>query len=368
MKIGVDARQLSCEKTAGIGTYVKKIILFINEYDKENEYFLYTHKPIKTKINLGDNFHIKVIPGKIGTVWLRFLLKETLKKDQIEVFWGTEHVLPKKIDGIKYVLTIHDLALLKHKKWGKWYNVLIQNLFLKKSVKDADRIIAISQCTKKDIEDICEVGENKIDVVYNGGVDKYKQKIDSNKIDEILLNYKIDNKFFFYIGTIEPRKNIETIIKAFEKYENNEKEYLVIAGGLGWKYKKILKKIEYSSVKKNIKLLGYVTNEEKYALFSRTMAFIFPSHYEGFGLPIIEAMSHGVPIITAKNSCLQEIGGDVAYYLEDENDYSGLSKLMKKCSELDKNELININQRGIKRADSFTWEQCAIKTLDILKG
>lgn len=359
MKIGVDARPLSDENLAGIGTYMYKVLSELN--DCGHEIILYSHKEI-VHFAGDNNFIRKVIPGKIGTFWLRYKLPEYLKKDKIDVFWGTQHILPKRTKNIRYVLTVHDLALIKNKKWGRGFNTFVQNVFLKPSVKQADRLIAISQSTKSDIQHYFKIPEDKITLVYNGGVNA-----ENCAFEEVLDKFSIKGKYFLYVGTVEPRKNIISLVKAFGTFaEKHENTYLVIAGGLGWKYKKTLKEIKRSKFCDRIILTGYVNGKEKAGLYKNCSAFVFVSHYEGFGLPLIEAMCYGCPVITAKNSSLAEVGGEAAFYVEDENDISQISAKMEEVFNFDCAAREQIVANNLKNVDRFRWEDCAANTLRVL--
>lgn len=364
MNIGIDARQLSREMPAGVGIYLRKILLYLATIH-DNNYFLYSNKKIHFNLEDHSNFHIRVINGRIGTLWVRYILPKYLCRDQINVFWGPEHILPKRIRGISYIVTIHDLALIINRHWGANMNSLIQNVFLKNSVNDADKVIAISQCTKNDLVELCKIDQEKIDIIYNGGFINISCELDEKAMGFTLKKYGIHTKYFLFIGTIEPRKNIELIIEGFEKYcEKNIDTKLVLVGKLGWKYKNILNKIKTSKVKDKIIYTGYVTVQEKKHLLLGAIAFIFPSYYEGFGLPIIEAMSLKVPVITNRKSSLKEVGGDAAFYMKSDNDNNELASLMEICERMTYKERNHVGELCIEQARKFTWEICAKKTYE----
>lgn len=364
MKIGIDARQLTLADPAGVGWYVIELLKRFNEIDKENEFILYMNRKCLYTMCLGDNFSVRIIPGKIGSLWLRYKLPFYLKKDGIDIFWGPEHILPKKVKGIRYVVTIHDLALIINPKWGETKNSIIQNLFLRKSVKDADLIIAISESTQKDILKLCKVSEDKIKKIYNG----FSTKKSSNASHTIstLKKYKISNDYFLYVGTIEPRKNIITLIKAFEIVRRKYNVNLVIVGKTGWKYNKIIDAINISRDRKNIIRTGYVSAEDKNNLYAGAKAFIFPSYYEGFGIPILEAMGHENIVITMENSSLREVGGNAALYIENNNDYQALANLMEKVYEMDVKARNEIITKGNAQIRKFSWDECAYETLNAI--
>ncbi|MCI8620635.1 MAG: glycosyltransferase family 4 protein [Clostridia bacterium] len=260
MNIGIDARGVHGNK-AGIAIYIEEIIKRINsKEEKKDRYILYSNKDIEINANLKDNIIIKKQETRMpGTFWLYFKLPKILKEDQIDVFWGTQHMLPKRnkyTKNIKFVLTIHDLAIKKLKTVGSLKNTLIQKLFLGKSIKNADKFVAISEATKNDIMELFKINEEKIKVVYNGSNIDMSANINEDEAKNIRKKFKIEdeNPYIFFISTIEPRKNVETLIKAFDYIKSTEKSNLklILAGGLGWKYDEALKLYETSKYKNDI--------------------------------------------------------------------------------------------------------------------
>lgn len=308
-----------------------------------------------------------------GSFWLYLKLPKILKQDNIDVFWGTQHCLPKRnkySKKIKFVLTIHDLAIKKLKTVGSFKNTIIQMLFLKKSIKNADKIIAISEATKKDIIEIFNIKPEKIQTIYNGTNINNEYKVTEKEEQEIKEKFKIENTpYIFFISTIEPRKNIPTLIKAYNYVrEKGTNLKLIIAGGLGWKYENVLKEIENSKYKEDINLPGYISKEEKQYLLKNTKALVYPSLYEGFGLPILEAMANEAVVITSNVSSLPEVGGNVAYYYEDVLDYKLLGEKILEVINIKTEEKEERIKQGLEQVKKFTWEKCAKETLDIIGG
>lgn len=297
-----------------------------------------------------------------------------MQADQIDVFWGTQHCLPKRnkySKNIRFVLTIHDLAIKKLKTVGSLKNTIIQKLFLKKSLVNADKIIAISKATKKDIMDFFKIKEEKIEVIYNGTNFVESEDLSENTKNEIQEKFKIKTApFLFFLSTIEPRKNIPTLIKAFN-YVKSKKETdlkLILAGGLGWKYEEVIKLFEESKYKDDIIMPGYISKEEKKYLYDNASIFVYPSLYEGFGLPILEAMSNKCLVLTANNSSLPEVGGDASYYYENVLDYEELGNKILEVINISEEEKVKRIEKGLEQAKKFTWEKCAKETLIAIGG
>ncbi len=369
MNIGIDARALTKNK-AGIGTYTYKIIEYLNKYDKENNYILFSNKEVVIDFELNENWNIYKEDSKIGTFWIYFKLPKILKENNIDIFWGTQHCLPKKnkyTESIKYVLTIHDIAIKKFKNVGSFYNTIIQKLILKKSCENANRIIAVSKSTKQDLIDILGIDKNKIQVIYEGIDQKDSESVFNQKSEnEIIEKYGLEkNKYIFFLSTIEPRKNLITVVKAFDLLKEKTKDLkFVISGGKGWKCKETLDRIQNSKFKEDIILTGYISNEEKEVFFKNTVAFIYPSLYEGFGIPVLEGMKNGAIVITSNNSSLPEVGGKSAFYLNNEIDEVELSKLIEQCLNLSDKKREKIIEEGYQNVKKFTWEKCAKETLE----
>jgi len=370
MKIGIDARALTNNR-AGISNYVYEIVKKLNNLDKKNEYILYSNKNIVLDFNLNHNWNMHIEKSRTGTIWFYNILPKKLCEDKIDVFWGTQYFLPKRnkeTSNVRLVVTIHDLAIQKIKNIGSNRNIFIQKLYLRKSLKNADKIIAISETTKKDIIDIYSVNDEKISIIFNGNNPPEKYNMVTNIEEEMRHKFKIDNnKFLLFLSTIEPRKNIDTLIRAFEYIKEKDKDLkLIIAGGLGWKYKRTLDLIEESKYAQDMILTGYVTNEEKAFLYSRAEMFIYPSLYEGFGLPILEAFGYGCLVITTNISSMPEVGGDVAIYYDNPLDYKELVQKIEEVITMTEMEKLQKIEKGRKQILKFSWDKCSKEVLDLL--
>lgn len=363
MKIGIDARPLISKQPSGIGTYLIHVLRYISAMDAENEYYLYSNKEMEYPIELGRNFHRRVIPGKVGTLWLRYSLPKHIAADGIQVFWGTQHFLPRPVKGVRMCLTVHDTALLIQPKWGSLSNAFMQNTFLKASAREADAIVTISKSTQRDIVRLCGVDERKITVAYLGCPENLQQPSEQEAA-AIRDKFGIAWPYYLYVGTIEPRKNIETMVAAFNILAETDREArLLIAGGLGWRYEGILEAVETSPYRDRIVMPGYLSAREKHLLYAQARAFLFPSHYEGFGLPILEAYRTGTQVITAQNSSLPEVGGEAAWYVEDENDAAALAGVMAAVAAAPAEELDRRAELGRAHCDSFSWDACVKQTM-----
>ena len=368
MRIGIDARPLISETPSGIGIYLLEILRNL-EKNENTTYILYTNESIRNEDPVLTRFEKRVVRGKIGTLTVCFGLDKALKADKIDEFWGTEHMLPLNCRSIRKVLTVHDLALLINPKWGSIKNAIMQNIFCRLSCMVADQIIAISEATKNDLVRILRINPDRIIHIYNGGgyEDNY---IDSQQCQQIEAKMGLKNTpFFSYIGNIEPRKNIVNLVKAFDLLNDkfNGKYKLVLAGKMGWRAEPIGLAIDESRYKEQIVLPGYISEAEKKYLMKYAQAFVFPSNYEGFGIPVVEALSCGGVVLTSDNSSLKEVGGDIAFYISDQENCIQIYDEMKKIIEMSPETRSGLINEGKMWAKRFNWNECASKTQKILE-
>jgi len=367
MKIGIIANCLIAKNRTGIATYLHNVLEYVAANDHENEYVLYHWQPFEVEPHYGSNFRTKLVPGTKGWLWLFWTMPQKLRKDGIQVIWGPAHEIPGPVRGTRSVLTVHDLALAIDPSWGVKSVARVINVFLPIMSHYANRILADSQSTKEDLIRIMNVKADKIRTVYLGGYEDQTHLVSNDGLAAAKEKYGIGDRYFYFVGTIEPRKNISTMVKAFELLAAKDPEVqLVIAGGIGWSCDEVLAQMSNSPFTDRILQVGYVEKQEKLDLYAGAQAFLFPSHYEGFGLPVLEAMSLGGIVITADNSSLPEVGGEAALYVKNENDAAELAARMEQVLTMDDVERQRRIVMGLEQAAEFSWEKCAQETLAVL--
>lgn len=367
MRIGIDARPLISKNMTGISTYLHNILLWLSANDKENKYLLYSWLPFEEDRDYGPNFTFRLVPATRGLLYLPLCLSKAVRQDNLDVFWGTNYELPWLPKRVRTVLSVHDLALLIHPGWGEKRHALAMNLYTPGCVRRAKTVLAISESTKRDIVRLCHVKPQKVRTIYLGGYEDQTHLVSQEGLAAAKAKYGIGDQYFFFVGTIEPRKNINTLVSAFELLAaKNPAVQLVIAGGIGWNCDDVLAQIKNSPYADRILQLGYVEKQEKLDLYAGAVAYILPSHYEGFGLPVLEAMSLGGIVITANNSSLPEVGGEAALYVDDENDASALTAVMEQVMAMDPQERQRRIALGTEQAAKFSWEKCAEETAQVI--
>lgn len=365
MRIGINVSVLKKgENISGIGYYTYRIVKNLIEKDDENEYFLFSNCEIGVEFPIKNNIHFVLMPSKRRLFWSRYILGIKIKKYNLDIFWSPTHNLPIiQQKNTKYFMTVHDVAnhIFSNISQSKNNQQKYLRVILNSSCKSADGIIVPSIATKNDLVKYFNVLENKVSVIYEGG--DTEESIKAASKEDLVNKYGITKQYFLYIGTLQPRKNIETIVDAFIKL-NNQNIQLVLAGGIGWGMKDTLDRIKMSDRKDDIILTGYISESEKAALYENSKAFVFPSLYEGFGIPILESFSYGIPVITAKNSSLPEVGGNAAIYMEDVCSSDQLVDAMKQIINMQKNERQALSLKCIEQYKKFTWEKCAKEILE----
>lgn len=366
MKIGVDLRTLMNGGKSGIPGFTYNLLLNLLKEDTQNKYFGFFNAYKNTNLPDFHNIEIKSLglPNKILNSSLRFLNYPKLDKLLgADVFYMPHFNFNSLSDKSYKIITVHDLSFIRYPEFFSFKNNAWHKMIeAKKTLKKFDKIIAVSKNTKADIIELFKIPEQKIEVIYSGIDDKYFiLSKNSPKLQEVKNKYKLPEKFILSLGTIEPRKNIDSLIKAFDIFceEKGCEQHLVIAGGLGWKYKNVLAEYQKAKHKDKIMFIGYIDEEDKNALYNLSDLFVFPSYYEGFGFPPLEAMRAGTPVISAGNSSMLEILDDSAYFI-DPYDIADLSNGIKNISQ---NEEIrkNLIEKGQKTANSYTWEKCSLE-------
>lgn len=392
MKIGIDIRSIGKKRT-GDETYTKNLVKNLLKIDQDNQYFFYTNtddesqlREIKNKIDRNDQFkNYKIISIKPAhkMLWTFYVLPKYLKKNPVDILhvqYITPIFLPK---GINLITTIHDVSFNAFPQHIKKSDLFFLKTLIPWSLKKADKIIAVSKFTKEEIVKYYKISTEKIKVIYNGGASPEKQLNKNSKEDQgslrIKNKYNLPADYIFYVGTFQPRKNIPFLLKGFKKlkqnYKNNEeiKNIKLVIGGkrFGHNYDRAiddeLKKIKTDSkeIFESIIFTDYIADADLPFLYRNSRVFCFPSKYEGFGLPIIEAMFFGAPVLCNNSSCFPEIAGEGAEYYK-KNDFEDFTKKMYNII-INNEKRNNLIARGRKRAYFFSWDKCAEETLGLYK-
>ncbi len=353
MKIGFDAKR-AFQNKSGLGNYSRDVIRSLHNNFPEHEYIMFSPEQ-KTNL-LQEKYTKNVISPKTNlkagkTYWRTFSITKDIVESDIDIYHGLSNELPFGIEktSVKKIVTIHDLIFLEI---PQLYPIIDRKLYLKKfshACKVADKIIAISEHTKKDIIKHFGIKDDKIEVIYQSCNQAFTQKANAENSQKVLDKYGLKNDYILNVGTLETRKNALNIIKAV--YYFNIKTDIVFVGRKTSYYKKLKAYIDEHNMNDRIHFLSNVNNDELPSIYQNCKLFIFPSLYEGFGIPILEAFSSGVPVITSDVGSPAEIAGDAAIQVDPLNSkHIGIAIR----SVLDSSELAqNLVREGTQRLKLF---------------
>lgn len=392
MNIGIDIRPLMTAPRTGVGEYTYELLNAIFNLDKNNQYFLFynSSRDVSADIPKWDCPNVKIIgshtPNKFFNTSLGLFGRPKLDKicgNYLDAWFAPNLNFTALSPKIKFILTVHDISfeLFPEFSTGKqyfWHKAVRP----KKQCRRADLILTPSKNTKRDIVNYYNIAPEKIKVIYPGikmchCEAKGRSNPTDNKeiaasvpaglsrndnINNIKQKYNLPDDYILFLGAIEPRKNIIGLIEAFEK--SNTNATLIIAGAPGWKNKKIFERAKNSKYNERIKFLGFVADDDKPALYAGAKIFVYPSFYEGFGFPILEAMQTGTPVIASNRSSLPEIGGS-AVYLIDPNRPKQIAFAINELMNNQKLREWHI-EKGRQQAQKFNWENSAKEWLETI--
>jgi len=377
MNIGFDAKRAYHNGT-GLGHYSRNLINSLSEFFPQHQYYLFNPKPSSVFKIRGNNVH-EVLPSGINKLfsaaWRSSWVKNDLKKYKIDLYHGLSHEIPFGIQqtGIRSVVTIHDLI---HERFPEQYNPIDIKIYNKKfrySCKHADKIIAVSEQTKTDIIDFYKMPAEKISVCYQACNPEFGKLVSDDEKKRIRVLYDLPEQFFLYVGSVIERKNLLNICKAFFLLRKEMNIPLVVIGD-GGKYKQQVKDyILQNGIKDRIIFLSEnpsAKSTESFksaidfpAIYQSAIAMIYPSFFEGFGIPVLEALWSRLPVITSNVSCLPEVGGSAAFYVNPSN-VEEIAEAMRKIY-IDKAIARDMIEKGWQQAQNFSAEKCATAVMKV---
>lgn len=385
MRIGIDFTA-AAQQGGGIGRLTRNIIGALTEIDRENEYrlFVAAGRGRKGEWQVGGlgsafqachhaNFHLRTVPlsdHALAVVWHRLHLPlfAELFTGRVDLFHSPDFTLPP-VWRARTLVTVHDLSFLRVPECFPDGLLRYLEAAVPCAVSRADHVIADSRSTRRDVMELLGVPGNKVTVIHSGVEPRFRPMTgerDGEALTAVRRKYDLPEQFILSVGTIQPRKNYARLVEAFELLNSGleiRHWQLIIAGGRGWLYEGVFERVKALGLEAQVRFLGFVDDDDLPALYNLAGLFAFPSLYEGFGLPPLEAMACGVPVVCSKTSSLPEAVGDAALTV-DPMDVAGLAEAMRRAIE-DESLRTALAAKGLSRAAGFTWPKAARELLTV---
>ena len=352
MNIGFDAKRAAQNRT-GLGNYSRFVIRILSEKFAGNQYHLYTPKPhrmpylqeIPTLKHLFLHFPPQGIWSRLRSLWRVWGITKDIQKDGIHIFHGLSNELPLNIGtpeqrkmkaggkGCKYIVTVHDLIFIHTPQYYHWIDRQIYNFKFRRACLCADRVIAVSEYTKQEIMHYYHTPESKIDVVYQGCDPVFSQKIEEGKLQEVKARYQLPDKFVLYVGSIEERKNLMLVAKAMAELNRRAAIHVVAVGRRTAYVDQIQDFLKAQGIDHLFHFYHQVPYADLPSFYKWASTFAYPSRIEGFGIPLLEAISSGVPAIGCTGSCLEEAGGPNSIYVNPDDAKGMADAILRTCTD-----------------------------------
>lgn len=364
MRIGIKVSPLNALK-AGIPNYIINLLQQYDELARNTEFFLYTNRPLPEGTVIPERFHLRTVrsPSPSLQMWYHLGLPPALNTDGVDLFHDPVYPIPLtlKIPG---VITVHDISNLTSPSFHKLRSAmgaLLFPIYLRK----ASAILTDSAFTAQEIIKRFPACSSRIRVIHLGVSPHFRRITDEVELREVRSRYQLPERFMLFLGTLEPRKNLQGLLDAISD-AGEDLPPLVIAGGLGWKYESLLRKIDEHPCSGRIRVTGFIEDRHLPAILSAADFLVYPSLLEGFGLPVLEAMACGTAVLTSGTTSLPEVAGEAALYVDPGSTESILSGLRRLSIDSELRE--ELARRGLVRARMFTWRETALKTLEAYRS
>lgn len=370
MHIAINAHLLAHTRTfrrAGVSHYVEQLIQHLAQVDKANHYSIYTTRGLGAEA-LGLPARFAVCSSRLPTInprvripWEQFYAPWLLSRNGASLFHGTLNVAPF-FAPVPTVITIHDLAFIRFPYTFRAYNRTYLDLATRLSARRAARILAVSENTKREVVGLLGVPAERVVVTHDAARAHFRPP-DPSALADFRARRGLPEQFVLYVGTLEPRKNLVTLLEAYSRVIRSCQVPLLVGGGKGWLYSEVFRRLDELGLRERVNFVGYLEEEELPLWYAAATMFVFPSIYEGFGMPPLEAMSCGTPVVTSNSSSLPEVVGDAGITVPptDADALAGaIVRLLRDASLREE-----LRERGLRRAAAFSWRATAERTLAV---
>lgn len=361
--IGIDVRKI---EDFGIGTYIRHLVTSLTHLDPDNNYVLFAGPDGRDSLpDLPDNWRVIVERSKVYSVRELFTLSWRLMRTPLDLYHATHYVLPLVVP-CRTVVTIHDIIHLLFPEFlPNRLAIHYAHHMIGRSLSRGDRIIAASRNTRSDLMEYFDIDGRKIRVVYQGVADEFRQVPDPTVLRTRLENLDIHGPYVLFVGNPKPHKNLDNVVKAYARAIElgGFDAPLICVGDRKSGSFKIRQRAEQLGIGDRLRLLGHVRQDDLATLYRGASLFVYPTLYEGFGLPVIEAMASGVPVITSNTSSLKEIAEGYAHVV-DPLDIEAIAAAIHQCMT-DEEHRLHVARQGLKRSQEFSWDLTARRTLEV---
>lgn len=370
MRIGIDARPLSKQRT-GIGNYVHGLVEWLPRMAPQHDYLLYSNRDLDFSASAGTVDKIDRAFGWCpGAFWLLGRGASLARRDAVDVYWATNAVLPLRMPvGVPTVVTVYDMVWLRCPETSTRYNLLVQTMCARNAIASADRVIVISRSTQDELIQSHGIPREKTKLIYPGVADRYTAQDQAKAAEHISRKYGVPPRYLATVGIVHPRKNQQFLVKVLGVLKRNGQLDcpLLVVGPMGWKNSSMFREIQQAGLtESDIRFLGYVPDDDMPLFYAGAQVFLFPTLYEGFGLPPIEAMACGTPVIASDAPCMPEVLGDAAI-LEPLASPERFATLIR--GVLSDDHLRGaLRAKGLQRAQKFRYETSARQLLDVFEA
>ncbi len=352
-------------RRAGVSHYIEQLLYHLALVDQHNHYTIHTTRGLDASaLRLPPRFVVRAsrlptINPRIRIPWEQVLAPLWLRWNQADLFHGTLNVVPFACP-VPSVVTIHDLAFIRFPQTFRAYNRTYLDFATRVSVRRAVRILVVSEHTRQEVVGLLGVPSERVVVTPNAARDHFRPP-DPPVLAAFRTRHSLPERFILYVGTLEPRKNLTTLLEAYSQVVRDDPVPLLIGGGKGWMYQPVFERLEALGLRDHVHFVGYIDEQELPLWYAAARMFVFPSLYEGFGMPPLEAMACGTPVITSNTSSLPEVVGD-AGLLVPPTDASAMATAILRL--LHDDALYSyLREQGLRRARHFSWRTSAEKTL-----
>lgn len=367
MRIALDATAMP-KRLAGAGYYSAELMSHIPQFDSSNEYIAWVGNGAdELDQPSGTNWTTKHLNRSplVRLLWQQLVFPRLLRSNRVDLLHSLHYSVPL-YSSTPYVVTFHDMTFFLFPELHQRYRRLYFNMMMRGSARGARKIIAVSENTRQDIIRIFDVAPERVVTIHSGISSDFRKVTDTGEIEYVRSKYGLPSKYVLSVGLIEPRKNLSTLIRAFGRLDENDTAHsLVVVGDKGWMYEGVFDLAQQLERSKRIIFTGYVPRKDLAAIYSSADLFVYPSLYEGFGLPVLEAMACGTPVITSNLSALPEIAGDSAVLVSPRNEAEITEAILRVLS--DRALHAELSSKGLQHSRLFSWDATAQKTIAVYR-